>query len=118
MDLLIWAYIISATILMVHEIDSGYWKEWELFKLPGGQSFFMIIHIPLVALILYGLIEVYQKTTAGTVFSIILASAGIIGFCLHTYFLLKGKKQFDVLVSKVLIIAMLISSLTLLFMSL
>ena len=29
-------YLINATLLIVHEIDSAYWEEWKLFGLPGG----------------------------------------------------------------------------------
>ncbi|MFA9496698.1 MAG: DUF6713 family protein, partial [Candidatus Bathyarchaeota archaeon] len=48
-------YLINATLLIVHEIDSAYWEEWKLFGLPGGLQGFLLIHIPLIALILYGL---------------------------------------------------------------
>ena len=34
-DLLVWLYLTNAVLLINHEIDSAYWKEWELFKLPG-----------------------------------------------------------------------------------
>jgi hypothetical protein len=43
-DLLTWIYLVNATLLIVHEIDSAYWKEWELFKLPGGAGGFVILH--------------------------------------------------------------------------
>jgi len=36
-DLLLWLYLANAVLLINHEIDSAYWKEWELFKLPGGM---------------------------------------------------------------------------------
>ena len=27
-DTLFWLYLVNAVILIVHEIDSAYWKEW------------------------------------------------------------------------------------------
>jgi hypothetical protein len=33
---LFWCYLINSVLLITHEIESAYWKEWELFRLPGG----------------------------------------------------------------------------------
>jgi hypothetical protein len=41
-ELLLWLYLVNAVLLINHEIDSAYWKEWELFKLPGSISGFLI----------------------------------------------------------------------------
>ena len=65
MNTLLLVYLINAVLIIVHEIDSAYWREWKLFKLPGGINFFLIIHIPLVFLILYGLLQLQQQTAAG-----------------------------------------------------
>ena len=51
---LFWLYLANAILLIIHEIDSAFWKEWELFKLPGGINGFLILHFPLLFLILYG----------------------------------------------------------------
>jgi len=55
--ILFWIYLANAVLLISHEIDSAYWKEWDLFKLPGGITGFLIIHFPLLFFILYGLIR-------------------------------------------------------------
>ena len=57
-DFLFWLYLTNSVLLINHEIDSAYWKEWELFRLPGGIAGFLLIHFPLLFLILYGLILV------------------------------------------------------------
>ncbi len=38
-DLLFWLYLTNAAILICHEIDSAYWREWELINLPRGAVF-------------------------------------------------------------------------------
>ena len=53
-DLLLWLYLVNAVLLINHEIDSAYWKEWQLFKLPGDITGFLLIHFPLLILILDG----------------------------------------------------------------
>ena len=29
-------YVVNATLLICHQIDSAYWREWELLRVPGG----------------------------------------------------------------------------------
>jgi hypothetical protein len=96
---LFWLYACNATLLIVHEIDSAYWKEWELFHLPGGIMGFLALHVPLVILILYGFSRVVLETRGGLVFSFIVSLAGMAGFFIHLFFLKKGYKQFRTTVS-------------------
>ena len=46
--MLIFLYILNATILLLHEIESGYEKEWEILKLPGKITGFVLLHIPVL----------------------------------------------------------------------
>jgi hypothetical protein len=103
MELLAWLYLANATLLIVHEIDSAYRQEWKLFRLPGGINGFLIIHIPLVLLILWGLVELVAGTTTGSVLSIVLALAGIFAFCIHLYLIWKGHGEFKTPVSLILL---------------
>lgn len=110
-DALFWLYLVNAILLINHEIESAYWKEWRLFKLPGGITLFLIIHFPLLFVILYGLVEVFRESTAGLVFSVILAAAGIFAFCIHMYFIKKGREEFRLPVSLFILITLLLVSL-------
>lgn len=109
-ELLLWLYLVNAVLLINHEIDSAYWKEWELFKLPGSISGFLIIHFPLLFLVLYGLILVYKQTFAGLIFSLLLCVGGVFAFFIHTYFIRKGREEFKSPVSIFILIATLIVS--------
>jgi len=106
-SLLTWLYIVNAVLLIVHEIDSAYWHEWKLFKLPGGISFFLLLHLPLIFLILWGLVQLQQNTPAGYVISVILSAAGIFAFTIHMVFMAKGNREFKTPLSVTLLIAML-----------
>ncbi len=108
-EILFWLYMVNAVLLITHEIDSAYWKEWRLFKLPGGSTGFMWLHLPLVFLILWGLVLVFQHS--GLVFSLILSLCGIFAFTIHTIFIKKGRDEFKVPVSQFLLIATLCVSL-------
>ena len=111
-EVLFWIYLVNSVLLINHEIDSAYWKEWELFKLPGGITGFLLLHIPLVFLILYGLILVFQNSFAGLIFSLVLSLAGIFAFAIHTFFIKKGRSEFKVPISLFILIATLVVSLT------
>ena len=110
-DALLWTYLINATLLLNHEIDSAYWKEWELFRLPGGITVFLIIHLPLVYVVLYGLVLVVRHTFAGLVISLVLGLSGLVAFALHTAFIKRGHPEFNTPISLFILIATLIGSL-------
>ncbi|MFC2068014.1 DUF6713 family protein [Chloroflexota bacterium] len=110
-EILFWLYLANSVLLIVHEIDSAYWKEWNLFGLPGGITGFLILHLPLVFLVLYGLILVFQQTFSGLIFSLILSISGLFAFTIHTVFIKKGRNEFKVPVSLFLLILTLIISL-------
>ena len=109
-DLLLWLYLANAVLLINHEIDSAYWKEWELFKLPGGIAGFLLLHFPLLFFILYGLTLVSNQSPVGLIFSLALCFGGLFAFSIHTYFLKKGRTEFNQPVSKYILAAILVVS--------
>ena len=109
-EILFWLYLSNSVLLINHEIDSAYWKEWELFKLPGGITGFLLIHFPLLLFILYGSVLVARSSLSGLIFSLILSLSGIFAFSIHTYFLKKGRNEFDKPISKFILMATLIVS--------
>jgi hypothetical protein len=107
---LIWIYILNSVFLIVHEIDSAYWQEWKLFKLPGGLAFFLILHIPLAFVVLYGLLLIYQSVLAGLIISLVLGLAGVFAFGIHTFFIRRGHPEFKIPVSQAVLILTLVFS--------
>jgi hypothetical protein len=110
-DLLFWLYLVNSVLLINHEIDSAYWKEWDLFKLPGGITGFLIIHFPLLLFVLYGSILVFQRSFAGLIFSFLLCFGGIFAFGIHLFFIKKGREEFNTAISLFILISMLVVSL-------
>jgi hypothetical protein len=103
-------YILSSTLLIVHEIDSAYWREWELFNIPGGVSGFLSLHIPIVLLLLYGAVEVNLGTRFGHALNIIVALSGVFAFSIHSYFIRAGNNQFKTMTSQALLYSILVTS--------
>ncbi len=111
MTLLFWVYLVNVVLLILHEMDSAYWKEWDLFHLPGGLAGFLLIHLPLLALGLYGLVLVSRHEPSGLVYSLVLGLAGIAAFGIHSYFLRRGRPEFNVPFSKLLLAVIFLLSL-------
>jgi hypothetical protein len=103
-DILFWLYMINSILLIIHEIDSAYWQEWELFKIPGGITGFLLLHFPLLFFVLYGLVLVSNHVSSGLIFSLILCLGGIFAFVIHSYFLKKGRKEFNKPISKLILV--------------
>ena len=110
-DILFWLYLTNTVLLIVPEMDSVYWKEWDLFGLPGEVTGFLLIHLPLLFLGLYGLVLVFQRTPIGLIFSLIISLAGLFGFGIHIYFIRRGRTEFTAPVSQFVLWGMLIVSL-------
>jgi len=113
-----WLYFANAILLIIHEIESAYWKEWELFKMKGGVTFFLVLHFPIVAAIMYGLLELYQSSLVGIIFSIVICLGGIFAFSIHTYFIRKGHDEFKLPISKIILISLLVISVVQLILTL
>jgi hypothetical protein len=110
-ELLFWIYLVNAVLLINHEIESAYWEEWKLFRLPGGIAGFLIVHFPLLFLVLYGLVLVSQHAFAGLIFSLALSFGGLFAFAIHTYFIQRGRDEFKTPISQFILVAALIVSL-------
>jgi hypothetical protein len=95
-------YILNATLLLLHEIESAYEKEWEILKIPGKITMFLILHIPIILLLFYGLLEIANQSPRGIRLGIIMGIAGVIPFLVHKIFV-KRKDHFNLLISNILI---------------
>ncbi|MBN1916045.1 hypothetical protein JW796_03590 [Candidatus Dojkabacteria bacterium] len=101
-------YIINATLLLLHEIESAYEREWELLKLPGKITGFLLIHIPIILVILIGLLEIEKTTLIGAIIGIIMGIGGIIPFIVHKV-IVRRKEHFSSICSNILIYLNIIS---------
>ena len=94
-QILLWLYLLNTLLLILHEMDSAYWKEWEVFGLKGDIGGFLGMHIPLYGLALYGLVLLAQGALAGVWFALLFGLGGFIGFGVHAYFLRQGRPEFN-----------------------
>lgn len=102
MKIIIYVYIINATLLLLHEIESAYENEWEILKLPGKITGFLLIHIPIILLIFYGLMAIERNSPVGSVLGIVFGIGGMAPFFIHKVFV-RRKDRFNHVISRSII---------------
>lgn len=107
----VWLYLANAAILLTHQIDASFWHEWDLFHIPGGSQVNLLLNIPLIVLVLYGLVALAQGRPSGRFLYGLLAATGLFTAGIHSYFLLHGSTDFRLPVSLALLAATLLLSL-------
>ena len=100
--MLVFFYILNLIILILHEIESGYEKEWEILRLPIQLTGFLLLHIPLLFLFLYGLCAIIQYPQTKATISILAGITGLIPFLVHKVIINK-KEHFNKAISNILI---------------
>jgi hypothetical protein len=108
-----WLYVVTATLLTAHEIDSAYWREWTLVGMPGGIQIFVLANVPLSLLFLYGLVRVAREPKAGAWFAALLSGAGVAAFGIHMWLFWQGHAEFRLPVSVGVLVGALLSSILL-----
>ncbi len=95
----IWLYAVNSALLFTHEADSTYWREWELFHMPGGIAGFLLLNLALFLAVQVGFYVVARRAPGCRACGALMASAGIVAGALHGAFLVAGTPQFRSLVS-------------------
>ena len=102
MNLLMTFYILNATLILLHEIESGYEKEWEILKLPGRITGFIIMHIPIILILFFGLLAIERQSFLGYFIGIMSGAGGLIPFLVHKV-LIRRDEHFNSRISNILI---------------
>jgi hypothetical protein len=96
---LIRLYLAVTALLVAHEIDSAFWKEWDLFGIPGGVQVFVLLNLVLIAVILWGFERLIIGKRSGLWMSLVTAAAGLAALGIHSTFLVMGRTEFKLPVS-------------------
>jgi len=100
--MLVFFYILNVTFLILHEIESGYEREWEILKLPVKLTGFLLLHIPILFLFFYGLYFIIQFPQTRAIILILTGNIGLIPFLVHKVIVNK-KEHFNKTISNALI---------------
>lgn len=103
-------FLLNATILITHQIDSAYWHEWELFHIPGGNQVNLLLNLPIIALVLYAQAQVAVGTRKSVAYYKLIATLGFLTAMIHSGFFLSGSEAFIQPMSIALLVATLVFS--------
>jgi hypothetical protein len=95
-------YVLNVTLLLLHEIESAYVKEWEILHLPGKITGFLLLHGPILLFFFWGAVELGKQTTTGNIIALITGVGGLLPFFVHKL-LVKRKGYFESTASNVII---------------
>jgi len=115
--MLIFFYILTVTFLILHEIESAYEKEWEILKLPGGITGFILLHIPMLFIFFYGLYCIIQYPQTRSIIAIVTGVAGFIPFLVHKI-IVKREGYFNKPISNIIIFGNIASGILLIIVGL
>ncbi|MSQ35739.1 MAG: hypothetical protein EXR63_01150 [Dehalococcoidia bacterium] len=79
---------------VAHEVDAARWVEWRIFRLPGGGTAFVLLHVPLAALLMHGYTHLTNSARGGSLASLLLACAGVGTVAIHGTLLARGRPEF------------------------
>lgn len=97
------SYFWTMLSLILHQVDAAYWREWEMFHVPGGIQGFLIFNLAAIALVLAGYRHVLLATPRAPFYAGVCAALGV-GTCLvHAGFALAGLEQFHLPLSVAII---------------
>ena len=102
MKLITMIYILNATFILLHEIEAAYEKEWQILKLPGKITGFLLMHIPIILILFFGAIEISNSSKTGYILGIVTGIGGILPFAIHKI-IIKKKESFNRPISLIII---------------
>jgi hypothetical protein len=108
------SYFATLLALILHQIDAAFWREWEMFLLPGGVQGFLVFNLLAVGLVLLGYRHVLLQTSRARGFAMVRGALGIAAFLIHLGFAVFGHRAFHLPLSMTVIAACLVSAMCLL----
>ena len=95
---------LNLSLVMAHQADAAYWKEWEMFGLPGGIQLFTLFNLAAFLLLLWLYSAVVSRQRTGFRDSFLIAGLSGIVLPIHAAFAYAGFTEFRLPVSIAVII--------------
>jgi hypothetical protein len=96
---------LNLSLVMAHQADAAYWKEWEMFGLPGGIQLFTLFNLAAFLLLLWLYSAVISRQPTGLRGSFLIAGLSGVVLPIHAAFAFAGFTEFHLPVSIAVIIA-------------
>ena len=100
--MLVLFYVLTATFLLLHEIESAYVKEWEILRLPGKITGFLLMHVPILLVLFCGLVGLVEHPGARTPIGVVIGLGGLLPWLVHKV-VVRRREYFASVMSNVVI---------------
>ena len=97
--------VVNLSLVLTHQVDAAFWREWEMFGLPGGIQLFNAINVGIFLAVLSCFVAVIQRRPSGFRCSLVIALLCASVLPIHAAFALSGFTQFHLPFSVFLIVA-------------
>jgi hypothetical protein len=87
-------YALNLTLLSTHQVNAGFWHEWELFGVPGGLPGFLSFNVAAVGLLSVGLSSVSRLARTSRFWERLCAAVGVVTLILHAGLALRRDDAF------------------------
>ncbi|MBU6152986.1 MAG: hypothetical protein KGP28_01680 [Bdellovibrionales bacterium] len=87
-------YAINLALLLTHQVDAAYQREWEMMRVPGGIEFFLIFNLAISMPLILAYRSVIDNTKRARSAELILGSIGLLTVGIHMVYLFQGRKEF------------------------
>lgn len=101
---------LNLAFVMAHQADAAYWKEWEMFALPGGIQLFNVFNLAAFLVLLWCFAALVRRRADGLRGSYVIATLSGIVLPIHLGFAVAGFTQFHLPVSIALIVGTFVTS--------
>ncbi len=89
-----WLYATNVALLTTHQDDAAYWREWDVFGVPGGLPVFLAFNVGAVALVAAGLVRVAEGAPSARRAAALCATLGLFTVAVHAVFLWLDRTAF------------------------
>lgn len=102
---------LNLSLVMAHQADAAYWREWEMFGLPGGIQFFTLFNLAAFLFLLWCFAAMVLRQREGLRGSFLIAALSGVVLPIHAAFAIAGFTQFHLPVSIAVIVGTFVVSL-------
>ncbi len=97
--------VLNLSLLATHQADAAFWREWEMFNLPGGIQLFCLLNALLLVILLAYFVTVIERRPSGFTGSLIIAGVSALVLPIHGGLAAAGVSGFELPFSIFLIVA-------------
>jgi len=103
-------YAVNLALLLTHQVDAAYQREWEMMGVPGGIEFFLLFNFAVSLPLFLAYRSVVQNTNRSRIAELCLAGVGLLTVLIHSAFFVLGREEFRQIGSLLILFLIFIAS--------